>query len=84
MQTTISAQEARERTVAGLKRARRNQIEEIMAGIQAIVNSPHPRYYFVYDGFIEPDVKEELINRHGYKILPPLIHGGECTTQIEW
>ena len=83
MQKTITAQEARETTANGLKKSRRDQFEDIMAGILATVNSPHPKYYFVYDGYIEAEVKDELKSL-GYKVMPPMTIRNEVTTQIEW
>ena len=83
MQEILSAKEARELTIAGLKRARRSQLDEIIAGIRATISSPHPKYYFVYDGYIEQEVKDILIDK-GYKILPPCTMRNETITQIEW
>jgi hypothetical protein len=77
----LTAQEARKRTEAVLKKKTDHQLDDITAGIRGAMDAG--RYYYVYDGVIDEVIKGKL-RSIGYKILAPNVSYQGATIQIEW
>jgi hypothetical protein len=77
----LTAEEARARTEAIIKKKTDHQLDDITAGIRGAMDSGH--YHYLYDGIIDEVIKNKL-KSIGYKILPPNISYHGTTTQIEW